>query len=194
MNRYAYVLNNPISLLDPSGLEGGSATCATDPATGNTECSSDYPSCTTDPDASGCNSAGNSNCAAQGTEGCISWPCWMVPGCASKPSGPPPSSQNPGSGPGAPNKNPSQPAKPQSPLAKYGAFLGCYYNSVIETVTDEEDGQGPTAYGFINAGAIASIKYKVFNPIGLTFVATAAIMDTSAMVKANIDCTEQVYH
>jgi hypothetical protein len=62
------------------------------------------------------------------------------------------------------------------------------------TITDEEDGQGPTAYGFINAGAVASIKYKVFNPIGLTFVATAAIMDTSAMINANIECTEQVYH
>lgn len=89
----------------------------------------------------------------------------------------------------APNNG--RPAKSQSSLEKYGAFLGCYYNSVVETITDEEDGQGPTAYGFINAGAIASVKYKVFNLVGLTFVATAAIMDTSATIKANIECTER---
>jgi hypothetical protein len=31
----------------------------------------------------------------------------------------------------------------------------------------------------------------VYNPIGLTFVASAALMDTGAMVKANVDCTKQ---
>ena len=71
MNRYAYVLNNPMSSVDPSGLF------------------------TLPP------------CAATGTEGCISWPCWMVPGCSSQPSGPPPGSQNPGSGPGAAPKAPN---------------------------------------------------------------------------------------
>jgi len=69
--------------------------------------------------------------------------------------------------------------------------LGCYYNSVIQTVTDEEDGKSWTAYGFMNAGAALSVKLKAFNPIGLTFVATAALMDTGAMVKANVDCTKQ---
>jgi hypothetical protein len=57
----------------------------------------------------------------------------------------------------APSKAPRKPTKGQSPATKYAAFLGCYYNSFIETITDLEDGKGPIAYGFINSGAAASV-------------------------------------
>ncbi len=82
---------------------------------------------------------------------------------------------------------------PTPPVKKpsYSAFLGCYYNSVIQTITDEEDGRGWTAYGFMNAGAALAIKLKAYNPIGLIFAGSAALMDTGAMVKANVDCTKQ---
>jgi RHS repeat-associated protein len=46
MNRYAYALNNPTSLVDPSGLD---PTCSIDPETGNLECTSYYPTDPTDP-------------------------------------------------------------------------------------------------------------------------------------------------
>jgi RHS repeat-associated protein len=77
--------------------------------------------------------------------------------------------------------------------SKYGAFLGCMYNSVVETVTDLEDGRAVTAYGFINTGAIWAIQTWQANVIGLTFVATAGAMDVGAMAKANNECTKQIY-
>jgi hypothetical protein len=87
------------------------------------------------------------------------------------------------------------PAKQPSALSKYVAFLGCYGVSVSRTITDEEDGQGWTAYGFINAGAILAIRSgAVFTPVGYTFVATAGLMDLSAGVKANQECTAAIYH
>lgn len=88
---------------------------------------------------------------------------------------------------------PNTPAKPSSAVSKYVAFLGCEYNSVVATITDEEDGQGWTAYGFINAGAILAIRAKAANLIGLTFVATAGAMDVGALAKANNECTAQIY-
>ena len=87
-----------------------------------------------------------------------------------------------------------KPARQPSALSKYLAFLGCEGVSVSRTITDQEDGQGWTAYGFINAGAILAIRYKQANLIGLTFVATAGAMDLGAMVKANQECTALIYH
>jgi hypothetical protein len=90
----------------------------------------------------------------------------------------------------APN-NTVQAPQPPTKNPSYSAFLGCYYNSLIETVTDEEDGKTWTAYGFMNVGAALSLKLGAYNPIGLTFVASAALMDTGAMVKANVDCSKK---
>ena len=83
--------------------------------------------------------------------------------------------------------------KKPGPVSKYLTFLQCENLSIMETITEEEDGQGPIAYGFINAGALAAIKYKQGNLIGLTFVATASIMDLGAIAKANATCTNVVY-
>jgi RHS repeat-associated protein len=83
--------------------------------------------------------------------------------------------------------------KPMGPVATYLTFLQCENLSIMETITDEEDGNGPIAYGFINAGAAAAIKYKQGNLIGLTFVATASIMDLGAVANANSVCTQAIY-
>lgn len=69
------------------------------------------------------------------------------------------------------------------------------YNSVVETITDEEDGQGWTAYGFINAGAILALRSGLgATGVGLVFVGTAGAMDVGAMAKANQECTGEIYH
>ena len=69
MNRYMYVLNNPMSLLDPSGLDASPDPC--DNINGiPTYCAGNGP---------GVPAPSNNNCAAQGTEGCIAWPCLLVP-------------------------------------------------------------------------------------------------------------------
>jgi RHS repeat-associated protein len=66
MNRYAYTLNNPTSLLDPSGLTvtctelNGSFYCIDDEGNNNTDCGSNYTAC-----------ASATDCVAYGTEGCI---------------------------------------------------------------------------------------------------------------------------
>jgi hypothetical protein len=62
------------------------------------------------------------------------------------------------------------------------------------TITNQEDGRGWTAYGFINTAAVLAVKYKQYNLIGLTAVATAGAMDLGAMVKANKECTALIYH
>jgi hypothetical protein len=87
-----------------------------------------------------------------------------------------------------------RPAKQTSTLSNYLAFLGCYGVSVSRTITDEEYEGKFTAYGIMNAGALAAIKYgAVFTPIGFTFVASAGLMDLSAGVKANLQCTAAIY-
>jgi RHS repeat-associated protein len=83
--------------------------------------------------------------------------------------------------------------KKPGPVANYLGFLSCENASIFETISDQEDGQGWTAYGFINAGAAWAVKTKQGNLVGLTFVATAAVMDISAVAKANSDCTKIFY-
>jgi RHS repeat-associated protein len=90
MNRYAYVLNNPMSMLDPSGL---------------VDCTPDDPCLPPppcDPSNSACNPV-NTTCLNQGgTEGCIP-ACYATELGCDPPS--PPGSQNPGELPtGAPSK------------------------------------------------------------------------------------------
>jgi RHS repeat-associated protein len=105
MNRYAYALNNPTSLIDPSGLDTTQPVqCGTDAAGNPTFCMT-----TVNGPAQPGNWCGG---AAWGTEGCIAWPCWMISACASQPSGPDPSggagSSGSGSGSTASNLGPSR--------------------------------------------------------------------------------------
>jgi len=87
--------------------------------------------------------------------------------------------------------------KTMGPVATYLTFLHCENLSIMETITDEEDGVGPTAYGFINAGALASLRGAIntgkASPAGLVFAATAGLMDLGAIAKANSVCTQAIY-
>lgn len=73
--------------------------------------------------------------------------------------------------------------------------LGTKVSEEEFAITDEEDGQGWTAYGFINAGAILALRSGAgATGVGLVFVGTAGAMDVGAMAKANQECTGQIYH
>jgi len=85
------------------------------------------------------------------------------------------------------------PTKHFSAFANYAGFLGCELNSFVATVTDQEYEGKATAFGFINAGALAAIRFRQANIIGITFVATAGAMDVGAMAKANQACTPMFY-
>jgi hypothetical protein len=87
--------------------------------------------------------------------------------------------------------NAPKPAKPQSPAAKYAAFLACYYNSSIEQFTDMED-NGKTAYfAVIDGLAIQALRGK-FGAWGIVPVAGAALSHIGG-VNANSECTKSVY-
>jgi RHS repeat-associated protein len=248
MNRYSYVLNNPLASVDPSGLEAvaGGSDCGNDPICqqsgggggGGGGCAVDDSSCAGggigyDPFYGGYGGGILGTLAASEEaqwlgSGSIPWymvqggelmlmvadPMWYLPN--PNYNGNDPNSQligtvaqvpqwldmgtvgsttgsetysffGPISGGGGGRGAPQTRAKQGS----YPVFFGCYYNSVIETVTDEEDGRSWTAYGFMNSGALLAIKLKAYNPIGLTFVASASLMDIGAMVKANMNCTKK---
>ena len=85
------------------------------------------------------------------------------------------------------------PTKHFSAFANYAGFLGCELNSALATVTDQEYEGNATAFGFINAGALAAIRFRQANVIGITFVATAGAMDIGVMAKANRECTPLFY-
>ena len=58
--------------------------------------------------------------SAWGTEGCIAWPCWMIPGCGSQPSGPQPSG---GGGGGGGGSNPKAPNKTGCSAGSFGTAV-----------------------------------------------------------------------
>jgi RHS repeat-associated protein len=86
MNRYAYALNNPTSMLDPSGLD---PVCSVDPDTGLLECTPYY---------SGDGPSDPVGCISSGTQGCIPTNCASPYGCDGPP---PPGTQSTGGGGGS---------------------------------------------------------------------------------------------
>ncbi len=189
LNLYAYVGDNPLSLADADGH-------CTDTTNGP---------CKLAQAAKKNSDAEQSKSQQQGNCNAVSHPCTTITVHGSPDNTTPdlltagitniirrvPYPQPSGPFPFVANSVVVQTPKPPVKKPSYSAFLGCYYNSVIQTITSEEDGRGQTAYGFMNAGAAWAIKREAYNPIGLTFVASAALMDTGAMVKANVDCTKQ---
>ena len=192
LNLYTYALSNPLSLRDPDGHEDEApdqgASPGADPGTNNNSMTATPPvaqnTTQTVQNASGDTATiktpvTNVTVTAAAANNC------QAPFLCNQPV------NNNTIGP------PKQwrPAKQPSATSNYVAFLGCYGASVMHTISDEEDGQGWTAYGFINAGAILAIRSgAVFTPVGGTFVVTAGLMDLAAGVKANQECTAAIYH
>jgi RHS repeat-associated protein len=198
MNRYAYALNNPTSMLDPSGLD---PVCVTDPDTGLLECTSYYP-VTGPSDPGGCLNPGG------GTEGCIPTNCQTPYGC----DGPSPSGGGSDGGGGslgppriailsnAPNNSSNcsvltTPCKQPSKLLKYVTFLGCELNSDIEQLTDEEDAQhaNQVPIVFSAMATIGGLTGKVPGWAGITGAVTGGIYTIGIAAKSNQECTGSVY-
>jgi RHS repeat-associated protein len=174
-NRYSYVLNNPLNFVDPLGLDCDprEGPCPTPPPTPPSSCDA---FCQWEIGILFGQKAGAVTVGRPVNGGNTN----VAPKTISVKSG------------GAPSKTTSQPATPQSPLAKYVAFLGCYYNSTIEQITDEEDGQSPIYFGVIDSLALVALKGGL-GPWGIVPVAGAALSHIGVGVKANIECTESVY-
>jgi RHS repeat-associated protein len=140
MNRYAYALNNPSSMLDPSGLEtvcvdqGDGILYCSDDGSGNGggPCSSDFEVCVSGSNGNG-PSTTNPGCLSYGTQGCVSPNCESPYGCDGQ--------TPPGTGGGgllgpprtailsnAPNNNSSK----QTPQQK---CLDSFYNSKLGATT-----------------------------------------------------------
>jgi hypothetical protein len=83
--------------------------------------------------------------------------------------------------------------QPQPKYSKsYLAFLACHYNSSIEQITEEEDGQAPAYFAVIDSLAVIGATGRL-GPWGVVPVAGAALSHIGVGVKANIECTESVY-
>jgi len=220
LNRYVYALNNPLSNIDPSGLD-----CATVTETGDVyfntgDCYGIDPNNEYYIDCDGCTvgatyswngsslqilqQSPTGSALVQVIDGvdytAPAFPDLIgtstsllinVPAGGFAPGG--------GGGGGGAANNPNNCSvlnpncKKPGPVTNYLTYLACENTSIMETISEEEDGQGWTAYGFVNVGAAWAVKTKQGNLIGLTLVATAAVMDISAVAKANAECTNIVY-
>jgi RHS repeat-associated protein len=170
MNRYAYALNNPTSLLDPSGLE------TTQPVFCGTDASGDPVYC-----METVNNPSNGPCAAQGTEGCIPWPCWMVWGCGSgsQPSG----TQSTGGGGGG---------TPQSKGPPHTATVSdsCASRRVVSAVTGALN-IGVAAYKASELGGVVAAAGAT--GAGAPAAAVAGIYGTLSIVGQVVTGAAQVY-
>jgi hypothetical protein len=162
MNRYAYALNNPSSMLDPSGLD---PVCSVDPDTGLLECTSYY---------SGNGPSDPVGCISYGTQGCVPTSCQSPYGC----DGPPPPGTQPTGGGGAPSSvNPllshtACTAAAAAAGASGGALLGGGTGGVIGGAagagggTLVAPGVGTVAGGIVGAEAGATAGAWIGGVIG----------------------------
>jgi len=196
MNRYVYVLNNPTSLVDPSGLEDEQACGSDEDCVGSGDGSGE--------DGGGAFAGGNDIPVNPGDP-------FIIPIDAPAPGVSdfellyelPPSqvfSGLPavvGGGSGrrgpAPNNQQYTPYHPPSKLLKYVTFLGCEFNSDIEQLTDEEDAQAPVALTVLTAGAVGTIAGKFPGWVGITAAITGGAYVINIAGNSNKECTESVY-
>jgi RHS repeat-associated protein len=188
MNRYAYGLNNPTSMLDPSGLDDceGADGCNGDGGGG---------------DSGGGDGGGGVDCGADDTV-CVNG----GPSDPGDPTNPNPANPGvPGEGPQgggghAPNNASNcsvltTPCKQPSKLLKYVTFLGCELNSDIEQLTDEEDAQhaNQVPIVFSAMATIGGLTGKVPGWAGITGAVTGGIYTIGIAAKSNQECTGSVY-
>jgi RHS repeat-associated protein len=212
MNRYSYALNNPLSFIDPSGLDvhcdevydddtGDSYYYCSDDGGGgggggSTDCNSIYTVCVSaDPPPSG-------NCDSDNTV-CVTSPSdpvqitIILPGVPTNPT-------NPGGG-GAPNNgnncsvlDPN--CKKPGRVANYLSFLACEYNDTIEQITDEEDGQGTNTPSATPAAKLTTIPLLVYGIVGptkpwvkVTSTATLSSIMLGTAAHANKACSPSFF-
>jgi hypothetical protein len=169
-NRYAYALNNPANLLDPSGLDPGGPDCGAD----NTVCvdGGGYGGVVVTP----------SSCLTlYACEGLV------PPVMPVKPKTP--------NVPGVAPNGPQPPAKQQSKLMKYVTFLGCEFNSDLEQLTDEEDAQSIKQIPIVvtTAAVVGTVRGFLPGWTGLTGAITGGLYVINIAGSSNIGCTDSVY-
>ncbi len=78
-------------------------------------------------------------------------------------------------------------------VSQYLGYLGCYYNSFDAQITEGEDGQSITFFGFVNGAMIAGGTGRLGWPLGLAALGVGAAVDIPTGIQANRDCTTLIY-
>ncbi|HEU5401424.1 MAG TPA: RHS repeat-associated core domain-containing protein [Terriglobales bacterium] len=178
LNRYAYVMNNPLANVDPTGM-------FTEPGGG----SGGQPGCTWDPDTNTLNCGNTSlpGCVAYGSEGCIKPPCVTLGASCTVPvySGTPPTNTSGGVSP----TQSHQPPKTGTPQT-FNACMAAHANdfSIVGTLnylTNTAFGRSDNYKdsflgGFVGGNSITSLLYgSLTDQAGAPFSVIAPAMGTA---------------